>query len=110
LEEWGGSAVGQRVGEFILIGELGAGGMGIVYVAEQQRPRRIVALKVIRRTIATAGMIERFEREAELMARLSHPGIAQIFAAGVADLRTMTGGTLRVPFIAMERVHGLPIL
>src|SRR5215469_3271823 len=37
LEEWGGAAIGQRVGDFVIIGQLGAGGMGIVYVAEQQR-------------------------------------------------------------------------
>jgi hypothetical protein len=106
LEEWGGAAVGQRVGDFVIIGQLGAGGMGIVYVAEQQRPRRTVALKVIRRSIATPAMLARFEREAELLGRLSHPGIAQVYAAGIADVRTVDGATIRVPYIAMELVNG----
>ena len=110
LEEWGGSAIGQRVGEFIIIGQLGEGGMGIVYLAEQQRPRRPVALKVIRRRLATASMIARFEREAELLGRLSHPGIAQIYAAGIADVNTIDSGPIRVPFIAMELVNGVSIL
>ena len=110
LEEWGGSAIGQRIGEFVLIGQLGAGGMGIVYVAEQQNPRRTVALKVIRRTLATPSMIARFQREAELMGRLSHPHITQIFAAGISDIQTADGGTARAPYIAMEWVKGLPIL
>ena len=109
LEEWGGAAVGQRIGEFVIIGQLGAGAMGIVYVAEQQQPRRPVALKVIRRAVATPAMIARFEREAELLARLNHPGIAQIYAAGIADVTTVDGRTVRVPYIAMEPVSGLPI-
>ena len=92
LEEWGGSAVGQRVGDFVLIGQLGAGGMGIVYTAEQRRPRRTVALKLIRRAVATPAVVARFEREAELLGRLSHPGIAQIYAAGLADVEPAGAG------------------
>src|SRR4051812_47242236 len=51
--EWGISVVGQRVGEFTIVGELGAGGMGVVFVAVQDNPQRTVALKLIRRAIAT---------------------------------------------------------
>ena len=106
LEEWGGAAVGQRVGDFVIIGQIGAGAMGIVYVAEQQRPRRTVALKVVRRSIATPPMLARFDREAELLGRLSHSHIAQVYAAGIADVDTVAGTRLRVPYIAMELVDG----
>lgn len=96
--------VASRVGQYTVLGVLGAGGMGTVYLAEQARPRRQVALKVIAGPIARDAMIARFEREAELLGRLSHPGIAQIFEAGVADY-----GLGPRPFIAMERIEGVPI-
>src|SRR5438105_4178899 len=50
LHEWGGEAVGQRVDGFVIISKLGEGGMGIVYVAQQENPRRTIALKLIRRS------------------------------------------------------------
>ncbi len=112
MRDWngGGASVGQRVGDFTIIGQLGTGGMGIVYVAEQQLPRRTVALKVIKRSIASASMVPRFEREAELLGRLNHPGIAQIYGAGIADVTTPIAGEIaRVPYIAMELVHGQSI-
>src|SRR5256885_10965616 len=77
LRDWGGEAIGQRVDGFTIIGKLGEGGMGVVYVAEQENPRRTVALKVMRRGVATASTVRRFEREAQLLGRLNHPGIAQ---------------------------------
>ena len=106
LDEWGASAVGQRVGEFTLIGELGTGGMGVVFVAQQDQPRRTVALKLVRRSAATPAMIRRFEREAHLLGRLNHPGIAQVYAAGVAQIEDDSGAAVRVPYIAMELVEG----
>jgi WD40 repeat protein len=96
--------VASRVAQYTVLGVLGAGGMGTVYLAEQARPRRQVALKVISGPVARETMIARFEREAELLGRLSHPGIAQIFEAGVADY-----GIGPRPFIAMERIEGDPI-
>jgi WD40 repeat protein len=110
LEEWGTSGIGQRVGEFTLIGERGAGAMGVVFVAEQEHPRRTVALKLVRRHAATQGLVRRFDREAQLLGRLNHPGVAQVYAAGVADLPTATGGVARVPYIAMELVEGPNLL
>jgi serine/threonine protein kinase len=106
LDEWGASVVGQRVGEFTLIGELGTGGMGVVFVAEQDQPRRTVALKLVRRSAATPAMIRRFEREAHLLGRLNHPGIAQVYAAGVAQIQEDEGKAVKVPYIAMELVEG----
>ena len=84
---------------------LGAGGMGVVYLALQDNPRRSVALKIIRPGVVGAAMFKRFEREAQLLGRLQHPGIAQIFEAGTADL----GGGVLQPFLAMELVEGLPL-
>jgi WD40 repeat protein/serine/threonine protein kinase len=110
LEEWGASAAGQRVGDFTLIEPIGAGGMGVVFVAEQQRPRRTVALKLVRRSRATASMVRRFEREAHLLGRLNHPGIAQVYAAGIAELAVDSGPSLRVPYIGMELIDGPTIL
>jgi tetratricopeptide (TPR) repeat protein len=75
--------------------------MGIVYEAEQERPRRRVALKIIRPGVATAAMLRRFEHEYEFLGRLQHPGIAQIYQAGVADT-----GYGPQPYFAMELVRG----
>src|SRR5690349_5704487 len=58
LREWGGEAIGQRIDGFTIIGKLGEGGMGIVYVAEQANPRRTVALKIMRRSVATASTLK----------------------------------------------------
>jgi serine/threonine protein kinase len=84
---------------------LGEGGMGVVYLAEQDRPRRTVAIKLIRRGWSTPALLRRFEHEAELLGRLHHPGIAQIYEAGVAP--TETGPQ---PFISMELVRGPNLL
>ncbi|CAG0981440.1 eukaryotic-like serine/threonine-protein kinase [Phycisphaerales bacterium] len=95
---------GTRVGEYTIERVLGAGGMGVVYVARQEKPRRTVALKIIRRGLGTSGLLRRFEHEAEVLARLQHPGIAQVYAAGSADV----AGAPQ-PFIAMELVRGRPL-
>ena len=112
-DEWDASAAGQRVGEFELIAPIGVGHTGVVFVAEQRMsakssPTRRVALKLIRRTVATPAVMRRFEREAELVGRLDHPGIAQIYAAGVAELISVAG-PVRVPYLAMELVDGPPL-
>jgi len=94
---------GTRLGEYVVEKLLGTGGMGSVYLATQGRPRRTVALKVIRRGIATAAMIRRFEHEAEVLGRLQHPGIAQIYEAGAA---AVGAGDYPQPYIAMEFIDG----
>ncbi len=94
------------IGPYRLLGILGEGGMGVVYRAEQRKPQRTVALKVIRpRYLNSSGFQRRFEREVELLGRLDHPGIARIFDAGAAEV----DGVL-VPYIAMEFVEGVPLL
>ncbi len=72
----------RQIGDYTIRRVIGSGGMGIVYEAEQQHPRRVVALKVMRAGMASPAVQRRFEYEAQLLARLRHPGIAQIYEAG----------------------------
>lgn len=101
----------KKIGNFHILGVLGSGGMGVVYVAQQERPKRTVALKVMRRVLGDPNsasalrILRRFEHEAELLGRLHHPGIAQIYEAG-----TYTADGLTHPYIAMELVKGEPLL
>ncbi len=94
----------KRIGSYKVVRFLGAGGMGVVYLAEQERPRRTVALKIIRGAVASPSLLRRFEHEAEILGRMHHAGIAQIYEAGIAE--TDVGSQ---PFIAMELVEGPPI-
>ncbi|MBL9121261.1 MAG: protein kinase [Phycisphaerae bacterium] len=104
-----GSALAST-GQYTILRVLGEGGMGTVYLAEQDRPRRTVALKVMRTTISGASrMRKRFELEAEVLGRLEHPGIARIYDAGVASVTTPEG-TATVPYFAMEYVDGFPLV
>src|SRR5690606_31598943 len=91
----------DHLGDYRILGALGQGGMGKVYLAEQQSPKRTVALKVIRPGWATPALLRRFEHEADVLGRLQHPGIAQVYEAGVHDDRGE-----RVPYFAMECVRG----
>jgi len=97
---------GMNLGGFQIERLLGRGGMGSVFVAVQDRPRRSVALKIIRRGLATPSLLRRFEHEAEILGRLHHPGIAQIYEAGMA---AASPGEIPRPFIAMELVNGPPL-
>ncbi len=90
-------AIGGRFGNFRLLRELGRGGMGAVYLAEQTAPVcRLVAIKLINRR--QVGLEEQvlFELERQALARLNHPAVAQIFDAG----QTADG----LPFYVMEHV------
>jgi serine/threonine protein kinase len=91
----------EQIGPYRILRMIGEGGMGVVYEAEQQRPHRRVALKVIRPGFMSAGMMRRFEYEADVLARLEHNGIARIYEAGIAQ--TESG---KQPFFAMELVEG----
>jgi len=90
-----------HIGGYRIVDELGEGGMGVVYLAEQEHPRRTVALKVLRPGIASPRSLRRFEHEAQVLARLQHPCIAQVYEAGTADY-----GQGPQPFFAMEYVRG----
>jgi tetratricopeptide (TPR) repeat protein len=97
--------VGTRIGAYRLVSLVARGGMGSVYRAEQERPRRLIAVKVIGRRYVSPAALRRFEHEAEILGRLRHPGIAQIYEAGTT---TAAGGGPQ-PFLAMELVDGLPL-
>jgi tetratricopeptide (TPR) repeat protein/predicted Ser/Thr protein kinase len=92
----------ERVGPFRILGVLGRGGMGVVYEAEQDTPRRRVAVKLLRPGTLSRSLTARFRYEAELLGRLQHPGIAQVYAAGAEE----SEGISR-PWIAMELVRGV---
>ncbi|MHC4946274.1 MAG: tetratricopeptide repeat protein, partial [Planctomycetota bacterium] len=74
--------VGTQLGQYRLERLISAGGMGRVYEGLQEQPRRTVAVKVMRGGIASRSALRRFEYEAEILAHLSHPHIAQVFEAG----------------------------
>lgn len=99
-----GRARGLKVNGYEILKPIGEGGMGTVYLAEQCSPRRTVALKTIRPGLVGEQVARRFRREAEALAKLSHPGIARVFEVGVADAFGSP-----VPYIAMEFVDGVPV-
>jgi WD40 repeat protein/serine/threonine protein kinase len=91
-----------QLGDFRILRELGRGGMGLVYVAEQQQPiRREVALKVIKPGMDCKQVITRFEAERQALAIMDHPNIAKIFDAGTTESGR--------PYFVMELVKGQPI-
>jgi tetratricopeptide (TPR) repeat protein len=96
-----GAHVPPRIGRYRILRVIGEGGMGTVYEAEQESPRRTVALKVIRPGFVTPSHLRRFEQESHLLGRLQHPGIAQVYEAGTAD-----SGHGPQPYFAMELVRG----
>jgi tRNA A-37 threonylcarbamoyl transferase component Bud32 len=93
---------GTRLGNFHVLHALGSGGMGVVYAAQQDRPRRTVAIKVLRRGFRHPEILRRFEHEAEMLGRLQHPGIAQVYAFDTGDRTTPA-------HLVMELVSGPPL-
>ena len=88
-----------RIGHYTIQSVIASGGMGTVFKAVQESPRRTVAVKVMKAGVNTAAELRRFEFEAQLLGRLRHPGIAQIYEAG-----THCEGGSSVPFFAMEYI------
>lgn len=96
-------ALGQRVGAYRIVRELGRGGMGSVYLAERADEEfdQQVALKVVRRGMDTDEIVRRFRGERQILAHLAHPNIARLFDGGTTE-----DGR---PYFAMEHVEGQPI-
>jgi serine/threonine protein kinase len=93
---------GDRIGRYKLLQEIGEGGFGSVWMAEQLEPvTRRVALKIIKLGMDTREVVTRFEAERQALAMMDHPNIAKVFDAGTTD----TGR----PFFVMELVKGMPI-
>jgi serine/threonine protein kinase/tetratricopeptide (TPR) repeat protein len=93
---------GDMIGRYKLLQQLGEGGCGVVYMAEQEEPvRRRVALKVIKLGMDTKSVIARFEAERQALAMMDHPNIAKVLDAGSTDAGR--------PFFVMELVRGIRI-
>src|SRR5207302_685527 len=91
---------GDKIGRYKLLEQIGEGGCGIVYMAEQDEPvRRRVALKVVKLGMDTKSVIARFEAERQALALMEHPNIAKVLDAGATD----TGR----PYFVMELVRGI---
>jgi len=95
----GSALIGTTIGKFNIVGIIGQGGMGCVYEAKQDQPKRTVALKVMKSGVSSEIALRRFELESQLLARLQHQGIAQVHDAGTWEEEQ---GTL--PWFAMEYI------
>ncbi len=96
----------DAIGTYLVVGVLGVGGMATVYEAIQESPSRRVALKVMHHSMTQTDALLRFRLETQTLARLHHPGIAQIYEAGTAQLGQPTPS----PFFAMELIpQAVPI-
>ena len=102
-DELTNGSIGQQIGVYKIVSELGYGGMGAVYLAERVDGKfsQRVALKLLKRELNTASLRQRFEQERQILASLEHPNIARLLDAGTTD-----DG---VPYFAMEYVEGLPL-
>jgi len=97
-----GEKPGTRIGRYKLLRQIGEGGCGVVYLAEQQEPiQRPVALKVIKLGMDTKNVIARFEAEQQALALMNHPNIAKVLDAGTTDSGR--------PYFVMELVPGVKI-
>ncbi len=93
----------ESIGGCRVLSLIGEGTFGYVYLAEQPQPRRRVAVKVLKPGMTSPLALKRLEREAEVMARLQHPGIAQVIGSGVEP------GPPPRPYFVMEHIEGTPI-
>jgi serine/threonine protein kinase/WD40 repeat protein len=94
--------LGTQIGLYKLLQQVGEGGMGVVYMAEQEHPvRRRVALKIIKPGMDSAQVIARFEAERQALAIMDHPNIAKVLDAGTTDSGR--------PYFVMELVKGIPV-
>ena len=94
--------IGSQIGPYKLLEEIGQGGMGTVYMAEQVKPvRRCVALKIVKAGMDSRQVLARFDTERQALALMDHPSIARIIDAGTTELGR--------PYFVMELVRGIPI-
>src|SRR5216117_1513728 len=102
LDEPAGERPGTVIGQYKLLEQIGEGGFGVVFMAEQTQPvRRKVALKVLKPGMDTRQVIARFEAERQALALMDHPNIAKVLDAD----ETPTGR----PYFVMELVRGIAI-
>jgi serine/threonine-protein kinase len=92
----------RQFGPYLVVREIGRGGMGVVYLARHRDFPKAVALKVVRPGVDSELLLSRLERERDILAGLEHAGIARLHDGGTAE-----DGT---PYLAMEHVEGSPLL
>ncbi len=94
----------ERIGAYRITGVIGSGGMGTVFSADRDAEdfEHSVAIKLIKQGFFTDQLVERFNRERQILAQLNHPNIARLFDGGTTE----TGQ----PYIVMERIHGVPLM
>ncbi len=97
---------GTRIGRYELQRIIARGGMGIVYEAMQDNPKRQVAIKVMRQGLGSRSALRRFQDEAQILARLRHPNIAQVLEAGMHVHESVRNGGEPIPYFAMEYIPG----
>lgn len=93
--------IGSSIGRYRIKSVIASGGMGTVYEAVQEQPHRVVALKVMKRNVASRSALRRFQFESQILGRLRHPNIAQVYDAGMHE-----DGSESVPYFAMEYIPG----
>ena len=92
----------EQIGPYKLLEQIGEGGMGTVFHAQQTKPiRRRVALKIIKPGMDTGQVVARFEAERQALALMDHPNIAKVLDAGATEQGR--------PYFVMELVKGIPI-
>lgn len=96
--------IGKKIGNYTVKRLIAAGGMGAVYEAVQDRPRRTVALKIMKRGITSRSAFRRFEYEAQILARLRHEGICDIYQAGIHYEESVRESGDGIPYFAMEYI------
>jgi len=99
----GPTRIGQQIGPYQILNEIGHGGMGVVFLAEREDQfHQQVAIKLVKRGLDTEDIVRRFRNERQILASLNHPNIAKLFDGG------MTADGL--PYFVMEYIEGLPLL
>src|SRR5262245_56264395 len=102
IEQAPAEKLGSHIGPYKLLEQIGEGGMGLVYMAEQQQPmRRLVALKLVKPGMDSKQVIARFEAERQALAMMDHPSIAKVHDAGTTESGR--------PYFVMELVRGIPL-
>src|SRR5262249_4077104 len=102
--------LGDVIGVYKLVQEIGEGGMGTVYMAQQTAPvKRLVALKLIKPGMDSKQVLARFEAERQALALMDHPNIAKVLDAGSTEAHGQPSAGVGRPYFVMELVKGVPI-
>ena len=101
------SFVGQQIDQYHVLQHIASGGMADVYLAEDVNLKRKVALKIMFGSLAAnPQFVERFRREAQMVAHLDHPNIVQVYAVGLTPAQSVGGLPQGTPYIAMQYIEG----